>query len=145
MLLDRLSPFGSLVPGADGRMDDALELPLPPLPESVSEARHALTSTCRSWSVPELTDAAVLVLSELVTNAVVHAGTPLLLLAEHNGAGLTLAVADGSVAAPAVLPEDDDREDGRGMAIIEAMAAGWGFQRTVLGKVVWVTIGGTSS
>jgi anti-sigma regulatory factor (Ser/Thr protein kinase) len=140
VVLDGLSPFGVVGSQAFGSAENALELALPPLASSAGIARFALTASCRTWGVPDLADAASLVLSELVTNAVVHARTPLVVLARFTAGDLTLAVADGSPSLPAVLPPDDEREGGRGMSVIESLGTTWGFQRTALGKVVWVTI-----
>ena len=140
MLLDGLSPFGGVASEAFGRVEDALELELPPTPSSAGVARFALTASCRTWGLEDLAEVGSLVLSELVANAVVHARTPLLVMARYAAGELTVAVADGSPSLPAVLPPDDEREGGRGISIIEALGATWGFQRTALGKVVWVTI-----
>jgi anti-sigma regulatory factor (Ser/Thr protein kinase) len=91
----------------------------------------------------QLAEGGILAMSELVTNAVIHAGTPALVLAEYDGANLTLAVADGADDPPMVLPPDNERDHGRGVAIVEELGASWGIRRTFLGKVVWVNLART--
>jgi anti-sigma regulatory factor (Ser/Thr protein kinase) len=82
----------------------------------------------------------LLATSELVTNAVMHAGTPLLLAVEYDPPDLTIAVGDGDDSFPEKRPPSEDREDGRGVAIVERLGATWGIQRTTLGKTVWVGV-----
>jgi anti-sigma regulatory factor (Ser/Thr protein kinase) len=91
--------------------------------------------------VPDsLADTAALATSELVTNALLHARTPILVLAEYDHDTLTVAVQDGEAILPTLLSPDSEREGGRGIAIIDRLAAIWGVQRTRLGKMVWVSL-----
>lgn len=93
-----------------------------PEPRSAGVARRALGVYCLQFGVPErLLESGGLAISELVTNAVVHARTSALVLAEYDGRNLTLAVADGASAMPMPLPPDRLREGGRGVAIIEEL------------------------
>jgi anti-sigma regulatory factor (Ser/Thr protein kinase) len=140
MLLDRLTDRGALSPRTPGRPDQALELELPALPPSVAEARRAARAACRAWGVPHAAEDVALAVSELVTNAVVHAGTPLLLAMELDGGDLTVAVSDGSQGMPWRLPPSPTREGGRGMAIVTELGATSGVVRTVLGKTVWMKL-----
>jgi anti-sigma regulatory factor (Ser/Thr protein kinase) len=138
MLLDWLS---STDQGPPPTGDALLQLALPPDPPSVGDARRALTDYTRSHAVPDnLAESGVLVISELVTNAVLHAHTPILVLADYDHGTLTLAVQDGEAALPTLLPADTEREGGRGVAIISHLGGTWGIQRTVLGKMVWVSL-----
>ena len=140
-LLRRLSAEGGTLRFSDDEICGWLELALFPAPGSAREARRALAEYCEREGVSqELTEVGVLAVSELVTNAVMHAGTPVLVLAEYDGANLTRAVADGSAAPPVALPPDPVREGGRGVAIVEELGATWGTRRTYLRKVVWVNL-----
>jgi anti-sigma regulatory factor (Ser/Thr protein kinase) len=140
-LLRRLSAEGGTLRFSDDEISNWLELALFPDPQSAGEARQALEAYCDQKRVPEqLREVGVLAISELVTNAVIHAGTPALVLAEYDGVNLTLAVADGADALPMVLPPDSERDQGRGVAIVEELGATWGIRRTFLGKVVWVNL-----
>lgn len=91
---------------------------------------------------PKLSGSAVLAVSELVTNAVLHAGTPFLFCAEYDGRQLTLAVIDGASSAPSPGPRPSlavTDTGGRGMAIVGRLGP-WGVFRTPLGKTVWATV-----
>jgi anti-sigma regulatory factor (Ser/Thr protein kinase) len=141
MLLDRLSKTGSLTPSAPWRIDNLVQLELPPARESPAVARQAVAEACRRWDLPaEAVETALLATSELVTNAVMHAGTPLVLAVEYDDPHLTIAVGDGDDSLPEKRPASDEREDGRGVAIVDLLGATWGVQRTILGKTVWVSI-----
>ncbi|MDT4996179.1 MAG: hypothetical protein QOD45_247 [Pseudonocardiales bacterium] len=141
MLLDRLSKTGSLTPSAPWRVDTLIQLELPPSRESPALARTAVADGCQRWGLTaEMTETALLATSELVTNAVLHAGTPLVLVAEYDQHDLTIAVGDGDDSFPEKRAPSEDREDGRGVAIVEQLGATWGIQRTILGKTVWVSI-----
>jgi anti-sigma regulatory factor (Ser/Thr protein kinase) len=142
MLLERFSAAGGSV--ADAR-PQVLELALPAHPSSCRQARRALAAYGAERGLETgLLDAGVLALSELVTNAVLHAETPFMVWAESDNGHLTLAVLDGNSAPPSLLPLDEgEREGGRGVAIINELGATWGMVRTSLGKVVWVDIGPT--
>jgi anti-sigma regulatory factor (Ser/Thr protein kinase) len=139
MLLDRLSAAGgSGLADPDGRV---LELALPATPVSVGVARRALLAYCRERHVPhDVEETGELIISELVTNAVQHAGTPFLVWVEHDADELTVAVLDGNTSSPHLRAFDTERYGGRGMPLVEALGAAWGTATTRLGKVVWVTI-----
>jgi anti-sigma regulatory factor (Ser/Thr protein kinase) len=140
-LLRRLSAQGGALRLSEDETRSWLEFALVPEAHSAGEARRALAAYCRDRRVPaQMTEAGVLAMSELVTNVVIHAGTPALVLAEYDGVNLTLAVADGADTQPTVLPTDDERDHGRGIAIVEDLGATWGIRRTYLGKVVWVNL-----
>jgi anti-sigma regulatory factor (Ser/Thr protein kinase) len=140
-LLQRISAEGGALRSSDEEASSWLEVALFPDPLSAGEARRALAAYCERRRVPQpLMEVGVLAMSELVTNAVIHAGTPALVLAEYDGDNLTLAVADGADASPVAMPPDEDREHGRGVAIVEELGATWGIRRTYLGKVVWVNL-----
>lgn len=139
-LLERLSAAnGSLADEADR----VLELALPPLASSAHVARDELRSYCRRRDVPPtLVDDCVLVISELVTNAVVHGRTPFMAWAEYDGVELTVAVQDGEASQPVQLRPLDDgtHESGRGVAIVDGLGATWGSMPTALGKIVWARL-----
>ena len=87
-------------------------------------------------------DAAALVLTELVTNAVLHAGTDLEVLVSVRPGRLRLAVADRGSDAPSVTRATADDEHGRGLALVDALTLRWGIvPRGPAGKVVWAVLG----
>ncbi|GHB40687.1 ATP-binding protein [Streptomyces cirratus] len=115
-------------------------------------ARALLRERLRVWRVdPDTADAAELVVSELVTNALRHSGAP-----QGRGIGVRLARRKGGVRvevsdagavvdlAPQVTTECDER--GRGLAIVAALAERWGClpRPHGIGKAVWAEVGPSS-
>jgi two-component sensor histidine kinase len=101
----------------------------------------------KGWGQPHL-DALVedarIVVTELVTNAVVHAGgddaVDLRIRAEQDGS-LYLAVSDGAAVAPMMGELTDDAEGGRGLQIVQQLCTQWGVEADDSGgKRVWVEL-----
>ena len=114
---------------------------LPPERGSLATARRMITGCCTGWDLPDLSDDAALIVSELVANAVEHAGTEVLLLVSRRRDGVHIAVCDEDPALPRV-PEHDEvlHLRGRGLILIEAITHCWGAMPTATGKVVWATL-----
>lgn len=89
----------------------------------------------------QLLDAAELVVSELVTNALVHAGTPVSLRIVAEPTALRVEVHDGSSHLPVRRRWADTAGTGRGLLIVEDYCDRWGSTPTLAGKVVWFEIG----
>jgi CheY-like chemotaxis protein len=104
---------------------------------SVSRARRFLLRTLAEWDCPIDVDAAELICSELVTNAVLHGRSPALVRLLRRPPGLRLEVQDRSPASPAPRQADDDDEGGRGLALVSVLAAAWGVDPAEVGKTVW--------
>lgn len=102
-------------------------------------ARRWLGATLTEWAVAsEVAEHAVLCLSELVANAVVHAGTSVAVAAEVYQGRLTLAVQDaGADGAPTVHPHDLESTRGRGLELVGLLADAWGVERSSAGSTVW--------
>jgi anti-sigma regulatory factor (Ser/Thr protein kinase) len=127
-------------------VSDLMQLRLPPDLDSPSTARNLVGDACQAWQLPGLLHPARLVLSELVTNAVEHARTDILVTVSRRGTGLHLSVRDGSPQLPRLLqparavPGAPLDERGQGLQIVHAAAAAWGSMPTRDGKVVWATL-----
>ena len=111
---------------------------LDPEPASVRSARRFVTETLHDTGQEHYSDVATLLVSELVTNAVLHAGTPISMVVEADPPWLRVAVKDdarGQVARRRFAP---DASTGRGLSLVDALAAAWGAD-TIAGdgKVVW--------
>lgn len=105
-------------------------------------ARREVARVVESWGLDALRADAELVVSELITNAIVHAAGPAsyeLQLTETPN-GLRLSVCDGSTSAPVIRPSDDGRPGGRGLRIISAVATSWGYDVLPGGKQIWVDL-----
>ncbi|MBU6531278.1 SpoIIE family protein phosphatase [Streptomyces sp. NPDC057245] len=112
------------------------------LPEAVRHARRFTRRTLRSWDVADDTiDGVLLIVSELVTNALVHTDGQVRLDLALIGARLRAAVADASPRTP-VKPTSIGWEatGGRGILLVEAMSATWGTLPVSGGKQVWSEI-----
>jgi anti-sigma regulatory factor (Ser/Thr protein kinase) len=111
---------------------------LPPSPESPAAARDFVTTALRHHHVaPESVDVARLLTSELVTNAVLHAGTRITvsLRVTERRVHVTVDDAEGSCPSPADGAELDVH--GRGLTIVDRLAHEWGVDRRDGGKSVW--------
>ncbi|WP_434593211.1 ATP-binding protein [Streptomyces sp. A5-4] len=116
---------------------------LPRLPESACRARHLVTSALVIWGLEEAEDAAVLVMSELVSNAVAHARRDLIrvTVTRQGPRHVQVSVVDHSQLAPKPRPAGDGDEDGRGLALIAALTDGrWGVDPLRWGKRVWADL-----
>lgn len=110
-----------------------------PEPRSCGLARNAVREFCRANGLTNLTDDAALLTSELVGNAVEHAGTPITLSAESHSGQLTVSVTDDN-AARAIFGNAEREllaERGRGLLVVDAIAIEWGTTRHGAGKSVW--------
>ncbi|GLY04220.1 hypothetical protein Acsp01_45990 [Actinoplanes sp. NBRC 101535] len=87
---------------------------------------------------PDWLDSAAVVVSELVTNAVLHGGGCVALNVESHDGVVVVSVADGSSVVP--RRRDPDGLGGRGIALIEAMSAGWSVHNHQGGKKVRVEL-----
>lgn len=126
---------------------------LPPSAADVPGIRSALVGTLLEWGLPEggeLVHTVGLVASELVTNAVIHAGvlTPSIVVILRIGAGgtLELGVRDNSRDIPRPRAASPEADHGRGTAIAEALLAELGGGLTTephpVGKTVWARLPG---
>ncbi|MDQ6649443.1 MAG: ATP-binding protein [Actinomycetota bacterium] len=111
---------------------------LPALPESALAARRLATRTFRAWDIPaDVADPAILLVSELVTNAVRHAGSQVELVLERWADTLRASVSDTVRTMPQVRRAGPTDEGGRGLALVEALSARWGVVERKAGKQVW--------
>jgi len=119
---------------------------LEPTPLAPSEARDAVAECCSRWSLFPLIHPARTVVSELVSNAVEHAGTGIELTVALRGQFLCVAVRDGSPVVPRLLepvphePSAPLDVRGYGLRMITNVAHSWGAEITAEGKVVWATM-----
>lgn len=108
--------------------------------ESVAQARRLVERQLDDWGQSDLSDDARLVVSELLTNAALHAKPPIKLRLARLPAGVRLEVSDGSPELPLKVYAGTDVMTGRGWSLVEALCDSWGVQPTGQGKVVWATL-----
>jgi anti-sigma regulatory factor (Ser/Thr protein kinase) len=113
-------------------------------PAAMETPRNArrLVSAALEGLDPDLVDAAVLIASELTTNAVVHAAGPFCLKIMQGPAVVRIEVFDSSPSLPTVQPTSVLRRGGRGLSIVEQIATKWGVATETMrpGKTVWCEI-----
>ena len=112
-------------------------LALPPVPASAARARQFVDDTLRGWGCDGFVDVARLLVSELATNAVLHARTDMTLVVAVTRGELRVEVHDGSVAPPVQRNYEDEAMTGRGLGLLEQMADRWGVEHGGDGKAVW--------
>jgi anti-sigma regulatory factor (Ser/Thr protein kinase) len=116
-------------------------LALAPEPAAVPAARRFVETRCGLWGVDrETTASAALVMSELVTNAVRHAHTPIEVSLKRARGELTISVADASRLQPEIPPTELDRVGGLGLVLVAELSKRWGTSALDNGKSVWAVI-----
>lgn len=119
-------------------MDDVFSWSLPPRPQAAAESRERLRSSCSHLPGPVL-DAALLLTSELVTNAVRHGDGEITCRLWASPEVLRVEVSDANPTVPRAVDRGVIADSGRGLHIVESMASRWGAapaQREG-GKTVW--------
>ena len=113
---------------------------LAPEPASATQARSLTREQLASICPPDTLDTIALLVTELVTNAILHARTPVQLQIETRSDRVRLSVQDASNRQPELRSFASDAVAGRGLALVEALASSWGVEATPSGKVVWCEI-----
>jgi anti-sigma regulatory factor (Ser/Thr protein kinase) len=122
------------------RVQSTWRLELRAEPSEVRRARSSAADFARRHHLDGLTDALVLVTSELVSNAVRHAERVVTVeLVEHDE-HVTVFVADDGPGTPIRADPEPGSESGRGLLIVEGLASRWGTAPTVDGKTVWADL-----
>ena len=119
----------------------AATLTLAPDLAAVRQARTFVAAQCRALDLdPEACDSAVLLTSETVTNAFVHGRSEARIQVSSVDGRLRVEVADDNSRHPQAVEEDPDALDGRGVLILETLAASWGVRDDPYGKTVWFEV-----
>jgi anti-sigma regulatory factor (Ser/Thr protein kinase) len=105
----------------------------------VRKARAFTRATLAGWGLTTLSEFAELLVSELVSNALLHAGTPTQLRLFRDRM-LTVEVADTDGHAPRLHRASEEDEGGRGIHLVNELAHRWGSRTTRDGKVVWLEL-----
>ncbi|MFE9626851.1 ATP-binding protein [Streptomyces sp. NPDC006527] len=114
-----------------------------PRPSAVGEARAEVRRQLEGWGLADhgdLLDTAVLLVSELATNALLHSASHFRLTLSAAHGVLRCEVTDTGRRTPQVL-EAGCAESGRGMFLVEALARRWGCHQDGTGKTVWFELG----
>jgi anti-sigma regulatory factor (Ser/Thr protein kinase) len=117
-----------------------LSVDLPPEPSSATRARALARERLEESCSSDTLDTVALLVTELVTNAILHARTPLLLTLEPRPGSVRICVEDESDEQPALRHYESDAVTGRGLAMVEQLASSWGVDATPSGKAVWCEV-----
>jgi anti-sigma regulatory factor (Ser/Thr protein kinase) len=120
-------------------------LELAPITESVPAARRFVIDMMRDSDTVADIDTASLLVTEIVTNAVLHALTPMSLSVEVGADVVRIEVRDGSELPPRMRDFSPIAATGRGLRLLEGLAVRWGVRPEPSGgKVVWFEVGASS-
>lgn len=112
-----------------------------PVDEAIGAARYFVHSVLRGWGeAAPLIDDALLVTSEMATNALVHARSPFRLSVARSGNAIKVAIQDATSVLPQMRDADARSARGRGMGIVAALSSSWGSEVGPRGKIVWAEL-----
>ena len=140
-LVDELLRAGDLLDAVlDTLLPSTSHLDLPNDATGPSRARRFVTDTLTSWGTSELLSTVELLVSELVTNVVLHTSTAPEVSVRLLGDRVHVEVADADATPPAPRDAGPAATNGRGMALVDALSVAWGWTPTASGKVVWFDV-----
>jgi anti-sigma regulatory factor (Ser/Thr protein kinase) len=113
------------------------EVLLPPVPQSARRARRHVTALLEALGLPALADTAALLVSEVVTNVLLHARSEASLRVCARPGALRVEVCDSSALPVQRRLRAAEAATGRGLVLLDALAERWGTETRRGGKVVW--------
>ena len=114
---------------------------LPPDPRSARTARRMSAAAIAEWGLDELNDDVALLITELVSNAVRHAGTDVSVSVALCPTGVRVEVGDDQPEVPGEIgPAGEMAEGGRGLEIVAKLASRWGVATRAPGKTIWFEV-----
>jgi anti-sigma regulatory factor (Ser/Thr protein kinase) len=109
-------------------------------PETLHLARRFVTATLASWDLDDLSEVACLLSTELASNAVRHVGAMYEVVLEFDPPELCVEVLDPSPRLPLRPEKTADSSEGKGLFLVDALAARWGARLLSQGKAVWLVL-----
>lgn len=138
-LLDSLFAMAGTLAAVEEAVAEARSRLHPEL-RSAGSARRFVDSTLSSWSVGGPRDVVKLLVSELVTNAVVHARSEAEVVVQLTTTSIRVEVRDRSPELPVVRTPDPYDTSGRGMSLVDTFATAWGVRPLPTGKGIWFEV-----
>jgi len=117
-------------------------LHLPPDHAAAARARRFVSDTLRGWGCDDAIPDAQLLVSELVTNAVLHARSATRVTVTRDGATVRISVDDDSPTRPRLRELGPEAVTGRGLLLVDRIARRWGVDPRADGKCVWFEVDG---
>jgi anti-sigma regulatory factor (Ser/Thr protein kinase) len=109
----------------------------PPVPESAAAARHLAGRALQDWGLAAVEETTLLLVTELVSNVVRHANTPLTLDLRLDGPCLRVEVTDYDERLPAMTAASARSHHGWGLRFVRELSSEWGTTVNQHGKTVW--------
>jgi len=131
LLISRLHPLPA---------DRSAAWRIPGDPRQVARCRALVRETLAGWALDGLVETVELLVSELVTNAIQHAGGEIRLRLQRDDGTLLCEVCDTTRTPPELQELSATAERGRGILLVNELSRRWGYRRTASGKVVWFTL-----
>ncbi len=117
-----------------------LTLKLPARPESAGVARRAVAFALGEARLDEVVDTTLLLTSEVVTNAILHARSELDVIVVVEPPNVRVEVSDEEHRLPEMREATDEETSGRGLLLVEMLASTWGSRPREGGKCVWFEV-----
>lgn len=118
-----------------------MRVPLSTDPGEVPRVRHLVREQLRTWQLPDAEEVTLLLVSELVTNALLHGRPPLELRVARHDHSVRVEVHDAAGNQPPSLEFPPlDAPHGRGIEIVAALSSRWGSAPSPRGKFVWFEV-----
>jgi anti-sigma regulatory factor (Ser/Thr protein kinase) len=121
-------------------VDTSGTVPLPYGAAAPGAGRRLVRERLAGWGLDALVDPLLLLVSEAVTNAVLHTSGPVALGVDRRGSGVLVRVVDASAVLPARRRPSTTATTGRGVAMLDDLSDEWGVHRLEVGKVVWFLV-----
>jgi anti-sigma regulatory factor (Ser/Thr protein kinase) len=138
---DDVAVLAARIPPSDRAPAGRVVRSLPAQPMSVPLARSWAEGWLAGSPVPPARrDLVLLVVSEMVTNAVQQGDGPVRVALETDGSSLRVEVFDPGHRLPVLGPSDLGATGGRGLQLVDAFCDAWGVEEAVDGKTVWATL-----
>lgn len=138
-LAEELEALVGLVQAVQAILEQATSLPRDPA--SARAARRFVHDALACVDAEDLEDTVTLLVSELVTNAVVHAGSEVEVLVRLTPAAVRVEVSDASDVSPVARLAGEEDTSGRGLGLVESLARRWGIDPSPAGgKTVWFEV-----
>lgn len=131
---DQHPPCTPGLPSIDARIE------LPHGPSAPSHARRFVRQALAQWGYQSLSEPVTLLTNELVTNAVLHAGSGVSVMVCVRNGVVRVEVADTSPRMPRDPHYAGDSQTGRGLALVEKVSRTWGATEQRGGKIVWFEV-----
>ncbi|MCI0688407.1 MAG: ATP-binding protein [Sporichthyaceae bacterium] len=109
-------------------------------PAEVRRARRLVSDHLETWGLRDLDQVTILLVSELVTNALLHGHPPLRLVARDILTGVRIEVHDNNPEGAPQKRPDGGLQSGRGLQLVDSLATRWGWTESGSGKCVWFEV-----